>query len=152
MPTEISDWQVELVRTFVSQDVEALKPMLAYMPKRTDPGSNEPDGTSLLLRAMFVEACHRRFAGATRADIIRFVSHARIRRGRNAPKIDPAAAEKLILEAVTGTPAEDLTELQKAQHIILLCELIEDENPTWSRLDEYLTTARTFAEQHATGV
>lgn len=90
-----------------------------------------------------------RFAGGTRADVIRFVAHARIRRGRNAPPIDPAVAEKLIMEALTATPAEGLTEMQKSQHIILLCELIEDENPTWNQLDEYLASARTRAEQRA---
>jgi len=115
------------------------------MPKAGDPGANEPDGTSLLLRAMFFEACRRRFADGTRADVIRFVAHARVRRGRNAVQIDPAVAEKLILEALTATPAEGLTEMQRSQHIILLCELIEDENPTWGRLDEYLATARTRA-------
>jgi len=144
MPVEITDWHVRLVRAFVTQDVEALKPMLSHIPK-----SDEPDGTVLMLRAAFFEACRRRFDGGTRADVIRFVSHARIRRGSNAPPIDPAAAEKLVMEVLTGAPAEGLTDMEKSLYILLLGELIEDENPTWDQLDAYLESARTRAERIA---
>jgi len=144
MPLQITDWHVAWVRAFVSQDAEALRPMLAQTP-RTD----EPDGTTLLLRAAFSLAVRRRFVGGTRADVVRFVAHARIRRGRDAPPIDPGVAEKLIMEVLTGTPAEGLTELQKAQHIILLSELVEDERPTADELDAFLADARAYAEQIA---
>ena len=144
MPVEITDWHVDLVRTYLRQDDERLRPMIAMLPR-----TNEPDGSALLLRAAFVEATHRRFTGMTRADIVRFVAHARIRRGRNAPPIDPAAAEKLIIAALTATRTEDLTELQRAQQIILLSELIEDEQPTDAELEDFLTTARTHAERLA---
>lgn len=144
MPVQITDWHVDLVRTFLCQDDEKLKPMLGLMPR-----TNKPDGTTVLLRAAFVEAVLRRFTGKTRADVIRFVAHTRVRRGRNAPPIDPAAAETVIISALAGTETEGLTDLQKAQHIILLAELIEDENPTDAELDEFLTAARTYAERLA---
>jgi hypothetical protein len=147
MPIKITDWHIAWVRAFVSQDAEQLKPMLGQMPHTC-----EPDGTSVMLRAAFVQAVSRRFGGQTRADIVRFVAHARIRRGRNAPPIDPAVAEKLIMAVLTGTPTEGLTNLQQAQHIILLSELIEDENPTDAELDRIMAEARTFAERIAATV
>jgi len=144
MPIQVTDWHVAWVRAFVSQDMETLKPMLAQTPR-----TNEPDGTTLMLRAAFVEAIRRRFVGGTRADIVRFVAHARVRRGRDAPPIDPAVAEKLILEVLTGTPADGLTDLQKGQHIILLSELVEDEELTPEALDAFLDDARVHAERIA---
>lgn len=84
--------------------------------------SNEVDGTALLIRVAFVQAVRRRFAGATRADVIRFVAHAR---------------------------TEGLTDLQRAQHIIMLSELTENEQPTDEGLEAILAEARTYAEQLA---
>lgn len=144
MAIQITDWHVAWVRAFVSQDAETLKPMLEQTPR-----TNEPDGTTVLLRAAFVQAVRRRFAAKTRADVIRFVAHARIRRGRNAPSIDPAVAETLILAVLNGTATEGLTDLQKGQHIILLSELMEDEALTADELETFLAEARTYAEQIA---
>ena len=144
MRLEVTDWNVAWVRAFVSQDAEALKPMLEQTPR-----TNEPDGTTLLLRAAYSVAVRRRFAGGTRADVVRFVAHARVRRGRNAPRIDPSVAEKLIMEVLTGTPTEGLTDLQKGLHIILLSELVEDEEYTADDLEAFLADARTYAEQIA---
>ena len=144
MPIAITDWHVAWVRAFLRQDMETLKPMLERTSR-----TNEPDGTTLLLRAAFVEAVRRRFVGGTRADVVRFVAHSRIRRGRNAPPVDPAVAEKLIMEVLTGTPADGLTDLQKGQHIILLSELVEDEDLTAPELEAFLADARTYAEQVA---
>lgn len=144
MAVVITDWDVDLLRTYLRQDDVKLRPMIAQINRST-----EIDGTGLILRAAFVEATRRRFDGATRADVIRFVAHARVRRGRNAPPIDPGAAEQLIVAALTGTRTGGLTELQRAQQIILLSELVEDENPTGPELDEFLASSRTYAEQLA---
>jgi len=144
MPVEVSDWHVDLVRTFLRQDDGKLKPMLGQMPR-----TYEVDGTGVLLWAAFVEATFRRFPDGNVADIIRFVAHVRIRRGRNAPPISPAAAEKLIISALTATEADGLTDLEKGQHIILLSELIEDEALTDAQLDAFLDVARTHAKHIA---
>lgn len=140
----ITDWDVDLVRTYVRQDEATMRSMIPAIRR-----SNEVDGTALLIRAAFVQAVRRRFAGATRADVIRFVAHARIRRTRNAPPIDPAVAEHVIIAALNGTRTEGLTDLQKGQHIILLSELIDDEQPTDEGLERFLAEARTYAEQLA---
>lgn len=141
---QITDWDVDLVRAYVRQDEAKMRSMIPTMRR-----SNEVDGTALLIRVAFVQAVRRRFAGATRADVIRFVAHARIRRTRNAPPIDPAVAEHVIIAALNGMRTEGLTDLQKGQHIILLSELIEDEQPTEEGIEALLAEARTYAEQLA---
>jgi hypothetical protein len=147
VPVEITDWHVDLLRTYLRQDDAKLRPMARMIGAK-----DELDGSGVLMWAAFVEACHRRFTRKTGADIVRFVAHARIRRGRNAPPIAPGAAEKLIISALAGTRAEGLTELQRAQHIILLSELIEDAAPTEAELEQFLTAARTYAERLAATV
>ena len=144
MSVEITDWDADLVRTYLRQDDEKLRSMVSGITPRA-----EIDGAGLLLRAAFVEAAYRRFEGGTRADVIRFVAHARIRRGRNAPPIDAAAAERLIVAALTGGRAEGLTELQRAQQVILLGELVEDEDLTEAELEAFLQTVRGHAERLA---
>lgn len=144
MPVEVTDWHVDLIRTFLRQDDDRLRPMLGLMPR-----TYELDGTGVLLWAAFVEAAFRRFPDGSVADIIGFVAHARVRRGRNAPPINPSAAEKLIVSALTATEPTGLTDLEKAQHIILLSELIEDEDLTDAQLDAFLAAARTHAEHIA---
>ena len=143
MPVKITAFDVDLVRGFLEGEDERIAPMLPYISR------NEVEGTGILMYAMFVEAVHRRFTGSPRSDIIRFVANARIRRGRNAPPINAANAEKLIIAALSGTRAEGLTDVEKAQQIILLAELIEDERPTEDQLDAYLTVALQYADHIA---
>lgn len=144
MPVEVTDVHAQLVRSFLTDDTELMNSLLRRVPK-----SNEPDGTSVLLWCAFVEAVRHRFNGGTSADVIRFVAHARVRRGRNAPSIDPAVAEKLIFQVLRGTSTDDLTDLQKAQHIILLSELVEDEQFDDASLDGFLTVALQYADRLA---
>lgn len=144
MPVPVTDWDVDLVRTYLLQDAARLRPMVSRL------GTNpEVDGAGIMLRAAFVEAVHRRFAGRTRAEVVRFVAHARIRRGRNAPPLDPGASERLIIAALTGTRTDGLTEPQRAQQVILLGELIEDAAPTAPELEDFLSAARTYADRLA---
>ena len=144
MVVAVSDWHVELLRAYLRQEPERFQPMLRQMPR-----ADEVDGSGVVMYAAFVEAVRRRFVGRTRADVIRFVAHARVRRGREAPPIDPSAAEKLIVAALGGGRAEGLTDLQRAQHIILLGELIEDEGLSTAELEDFLATVRASAEQLA---
>ena len=144
MPIAITDWHVELLRNYLRQDPDRFQPMLREMPN-----ADEVDGSGVIMYAAFVEAVVRRFVGQTRGDVIRFVAHSRIRRGREAPPIDPAAAEKLSVAALDGGRAEGLTDLQRAQHVILLGELIEDEDPSESELEDFLATVRASAERLA---
>ena len=146
VPVQITDWHLALVRGFLRQDDAKIAPMLQAVPQ------NEVEGTGVLMYAAFAEAVHRRFTGRPRADIIRFVADSRVRRGRNAPPVNPTIAERLIIAALSGSPVHGLTELQRAQHIILLSELVEDEAFTDAQLDAFLGVARTHAERIAAGL
>lgn len=143
MPIQITAFHVDLVRGFLEGEDERIAPMLKLIPR------NEVEGTGVLMYAAFVEAVHRRFTGSPRSDIIHFVADIRIRRGRNAPPIKPAVAEKLIIAALSGTVAEGLTDLEKAQEIILLAELIEDERLSEDEMDAFLGDALRYADEIA---
>lgn len=100
-----------------------------------------------LLTAAFHLAVHRRFAGKPRAEVVRFVAHARIRRGLGGPnKLEPWPCEQVILDALTGTRTEGLTAWQRAKGLILLNELIEDEDLTRPELESFVATAVRLAE------
>jgi hypothetical protein len=96
VPIKITAFHVDLVRGFLEGEHERIAPMLKLISQ------NEVEGTSVLMYAAFVEAVHHRFTGSPRSDIIRFVADTRIRRGRNAPPINPGQAEKLIIAALGG--------------------------------------------------
>lgn len=142
MPIEITGTQVATLRAFLGRDDDLLRPLLHEIPR-----TNEPDGTTIFLWAAFTEAAFRRFPDGNVADIIKFVAHARTRRrARNAPPIDPYAAEKLIITTLTGRDeAESLTDTQKAQHITLLSELVKDEQFTPDELQAFLSAAYQYA-------
>jgi len=101
-----------------------------------------------LLTAAFHVAVHRRFAGRPRADVIRFVAHARIRRGPGGPnKLEPLPAEQVIIAALTGTKPEGLTPWQRAKSLILLNELIDDEHLSEPDLEAFITEAVQLASR-----
>lgn len=143
MPIQITAFHVDLVRGFLEGEHERIAPMLKLISR------NEIEGTGVLMYAAFVEIVHRRFTGSPRSDIIHFVADARIRRGRNAPPIKPAVAEKLIIAALSGTHVEGLTDLEKGQQIILLAELIEDEQMSEDEMDDFLTYTLRYADEIA---
>lgn len=96
--------------------------------------------------AAFNLAVYRRFAGKTRADVILFVAHARIRYGPGGPnKLEPGPCEHLIISALTGTRPEGLTKWQRAKSLILLNELIQDEQLTEDQLEEFIAEAVRLA-------
>lgn len=95
----------------------------------------------MLLTAAFHVAVRRRFAGATRADVIRFVAQARIRRGKGGPnRLEPVPCERAIIEVLTGEPAR-LTPWQRTKNFLLLNELIDDERLSETELEEFIAEA-----------
>lgn len=93
----------------------------------------------MLLTAAFHVAVRRRFAGRTRAEVIRFVAQARIRRGPYGPnKLEPLACERAIIEVLTGEPAEQLTPWQRTKNFLLLNELIDDEHLSEPEMEEFI--------------
>jgi len=105
-------------------------------------------GGTVLLDAAFRLAAHRRFTGRTRADVIRFVARARIRRGPAGPnRLEPGPAEQVIMSVLTGTRPGHLTEWQRAKSLILLNELIDDEHLTATELEDFITEAVRLAAE-----
>lgn len=97
-------------------------------------------GGTVLLNTAFHLAVRRRFTGKTRADVIRFVAHARIRRGPGGPNtLEPGPAERAIFAVLTGTRIEGLTKWQRTKSLIVLNELITDEDLTTAELEEFIT-------------
>lgn len=95
----------------------------------------------MLLMAAFHVAVRRRFAGKTRAEVIRFVAQARIRRGPYGPnKLEPLLCERAIIEVLTGEPAR-LTPWQRMKNYILLNELVDDEHFSDAELEEFIAEA-----------
>lgn len=100
----------------------------------------------MLLTAAFHVAVHRRFAGKTRAEVIRFVAHARIRRGPYGPnKLEPLPCERAIIEILTGEPAKDLTPWQRTKNFLLLNELVDDEHLSDAELEEFIAESVRLA-------
>ena len=145
MSMRITRRDVALLRAYVRRNLLKTVLLSLLMPPR-----NRPSGGTLLLHVAFQLAARRRFIGKTRADLIRFVAHARIRRGQGPPWLRPTPAEKLLVAACTGDWQNlNLTQWQRAQSILLLGELVEDENMTDEEVDRFVTESVTEAERHA---
>ena len=156
MPIQITDFHVDILRGFLKDEHERIRPMLELV--RVD----EAEGLSVLMYAAFVEAVHRRFTGSARSDIIRFVADIRMRHeadpvpedlvtlaGGVLVPVKQASAEKLIIAALSGTHPEGLTALEKGQRIPLLADLIEEAQRSNEALESFLAAARNYAEQIA---
>lgn len=142
MSMRITRRDVALLRAYVRRNI--LKSMLLSL---LQPPRNRPTGGTLLLHVAFQLAARRRFVGKSPADVIRFVAHARIRRGQGPPWLRPRPAEKLLYAACTGDWNLDLTQWQRAQSVLLLGELMEDAQLPDDDLERFITEVRTEAER-----
>ena len=143
MSMRITRRDVALLRAHVRRNLLRSALLSLLMPPR-----NRPTGGTLLLHVAFQLAARRRFIGKTRGDMIRFVALARVRRGQGPPWLRPIPAEKLLTAACTGDWQNlNLTQWQRAQSILVLGELIEDENMTQEAQERFIQESRTEAER-----
>lgn len=129
------------------QDVWLLRAHLRGQLARTAilSACNPPWRKLILMRAAFVLAVHRRFAGQSRGEVVKFVAAVRIRRGKYTPFHDqPLLAERLIMSAASGAPS-GLTQWQTAHYLLLLSELIEDEQLDTAGTEQFIREAVRLA-------
>lgn len=145
MSVRVTRRDVALLRAYVRRQF-----MRATLLSLLHPPHNRPTGGTLMLQVAFQLAARRRFIGKTRGDMIRFVAHARIRRGQVPPWLRPIPAEKLLTAACAGNwQGLNLTQWQRAQSILLLGELLEDEHLTQEAQERFIQETRTKAERLA---
>jgi hypothetical protein len=137
------------------QEVATLRAQLANEPDehkqlfRQLDWSTEGVPYTTLIDAAFFKAVDRRFAGGvTTADVIEYVGDVRARLGSAAERVDPQAAERLVLKVLGHGSVADLdakTAFTAKQ--FLLVALIADEHLDDAGLDEFLGEARKLADQ-----
>jgi hypothetical protein len=102
-----------------------------------------------LMDAGFFKAVDRRFAnGVTTGDVVEYVGDVRARLGAAGDRVDPQAAERLILKVLGRGSVADLdakTAFTAKQ--FLLIALVADEHLDDAGLDEFMGEARKLADQ-----
>jgi hypothetical protein len=139
----VTDEQVAVLRTYLTDDLDEHRRLYARLDTADDRSAY-----ATLLTAAFLEAVDRRFAeGGTMVDVIEFAASVRIRSMALAEAVDPRAAERLILAALTDEDISDLTDTVKGGLcIVLLAALTSDEGYSAAGLDEFLAEARKLAD------
>lgn len=139
----VTDEQVAPLRAQLSGKLEEHQRLLAQLDK-----SAVNDGYRRLVTAAFCIAADRRFPpGSTDADVIQFVSDARSRTERMT-EIDPRMAERIIRAAISDENVDDIDPRSSWQtQILLLAAMTADARYDATGLDNFLSEARTLADQ-----
>jgi hypothetical protein len=140
----VTDDQVATLRALLVDDMDLHRQLFSTLD-RTEARTGYP----ALVTAAFGKAVERRF-GEDRdpGEIVRFVADVRTRSDRLASEIDPDVAERTILSAlgkgsVQGLDREAVTRAK----IVLLAGVVADEHLDGDRLDAFLASARSLADQ-----
>lgn len=142
---EVTDDQVATLRAVLANDFDEYD----RLRPRLDPELAKVGYTGLVA-AGFFEAADRRFGhkDATRRDVIEFVAKARNRFDPDGDRINPDAAERMVLAVVSDVSIDDLDETTVVElETLLLRALIADAELDDAGLDEFLATARKLANQ-----
>ena len=135
--------------TVTDNEMWVLRPFLTGDPRENirrleQLGPGESVGP--LLKAVFWRLVERRFANASRDDVINFVGEVRALGDQIAQKMDPLQAERLILSVYTDERAADIDIDTKNTLIVLLVpKLIIDEQLDEAGVDALLGSARKLA-------
>lgn len=101
------------------------------------------------MSAAFVIAAQRRFAPNVSTDeLIEFVADVRSRSPEVADKVDPTAAERVLMAVFTGQPIDDIAPRTSwGTQLVLMAAIIGDEHLDDEGLDAFLAEARKLADQ-----
>jgi hypothetical protein len=141
---KVTDEQVAALRARLSGNVDEHLQMMEQMGNPADRA-----GFTALTVAAFCDAAERRFGdGSTRAEVIEFVAGVRERSDRLAAKIDPRAAERMILSVYAGEDTSDIPKAARDNAVVLILPaLIIDMGITGAELDQFLAGARKLADE-----
>lgn len=104
-------------------------------------------GYSMLVSAAFALAVDKRFPAGTSADVIEYVGDVRSRT-EGAAKIDPRIAERVILAVISDEEIDDIDPRTSFEiQLVLLAALIADAKLDEDALADFMTRARTLADQ-----
>jgi predicted nucleic acid-binding protein len=140
----VTDDQVATLRALLGDDMDRYRQLFSGLDR-----AEAKKGYSALVTAGFVEAVERRFGTSYQdADIVEFVASVRARSDQVAAELDPDVAERVIRVVLEDAPVDDLSRnaITGAQ-LLLLIGLIADAQLDSQGLDQFLASARKFADQ-----
>jgi hypothetical protein len=140
----VTDDQVATLRALLADDMDRYRQLFSELDR-----AEAKRGYSALVTAGFTEAVERRFGpGYQAADIVAFVAGIRIRSDRLAAELDPDVAERVIRVVLEDAPVDDLNRnAVTGAQLLLLIGLIADAQLDGQGLDQFLASARKFADQ-----
>jgi hypothetical protein len=140
----VTDDQVAALRALLSDDMDRYRQLFSELDR-----TEARKGYSALVTAGFTEAVERRFGTSYQAaDIVAFVASIRARSDRLAAELDPDVAERVIRVVLEDASVDDLNRnAVTGAQLLLLIGLIADAQLDGQGLDQFLASARKFADQ-----
>lgn len=135
---------VSALRAYLAGDQDEYRRTYDQLDARTQNSTY-----TALITAAFFEAAYRRFAKAgTTADVVDFVARVRSTSDTVAQRLDPLAAERIILSVYTDESVGDLDDKTVVgAQILLLAGLVADENFNGTELDAFIAQAKAIADE-----
>lgn len=138
--------QVAALRALLTGEDETFERLAAA------PDFQDGEGFPILVVNAFYAAAQRRFPPGewSTSDVVRFVGHLRARTAGELDTLSAAAAEQMLIRALSGTPmADEFDETTRAvAQMALLIALVSELND--QELDPFLAGARERADAWAT--
>lgn len=139
----VTDDVVEIVRAYLEVDGERAQRLLGSLD------ASQNFAYQAMIAGAFMAAVTRKFnKQSSRDEIIDYVAQVRARSDEMAESLDPSATERMIASIYGDEDIDDIDPRMVMNiEIFTAVAIVSDKNIHGPELDEFLTTARQYAEK-----